>query len=299
MKISILTATYNRGELLKNLYNSLLKNADYGVDIEWLIMDDGSTDNTKQIVEELQNVSEMCIKYLTQENSGKMQAINKLAETATGELIVDCDSDDYFKDDAFKIVKEIYERYKDEQGIYGFCFLKVDKNGENIGNNFKKPKTTMFDLYFKEGENGEKAIVFKAGIRKKFKHELENGENFITEARMYHKLDEKYKMICSNQPIMVCEYQKDGYTKNLKEQFIKNPYGYYSYFKEILQKDMKKVTFNKRLYAIKHYILFSYLTKQYHIKDIKNLKNKLLYCILFVPGIIKAKLDFKERNVNL
>lgn len=286
MKISILTPTYNRGELLKKLYNSLLENADYGMQIEWLIMDDGSTDETQEIVENFSK-EKIDIKYFKQENKGKMEAINNLIKHATGELIVDCDSDDYFTKDAFKIVKDEYEKNTEE--IYGLCFLKYNTKGENIGNNFKKPKTTMFDLYFKEGETGEKVIVFKSEIRKQFKHELEHGENFVTEARMYHKMDEKYKMACVNKAIMICEYQEGGYTKNIKEQFKKNPYGYYAYFKEILQKNMNGVSFNKRLYAIKHYILFSYLTKQYKVKSIKGLENKILYIILWPFAIIKIK----------
>ena len=143
-----------------------------------------------------------------------------------------------------------------------------------MGNNFKKKETTMFDLYFKEGETGEKSIVFFANVRKQYKYELEKNERFVTEARMYHKMDEKYKILCVNKPIMICEYQKDGYTKNIKKQFIENPW-------------------NKRLYAIKHYILFSYLTKnKKSIQNIKGIENKILYLILYLPGIIKSK-NFK------
>ena len=289
MKLSILTATYNRGNLLPRLYESIVKNLIDDMDVEWLIMDDGSTDDTKIIIKKYIEENKIEIKYFEQENQGKMVSINKLVEKATGDLIVDCDSDDYFTEDAFKIIKEEYEKNKDEKDIYGLCFLKYDQNGTNMGNNFKNKKTTMFDLYFKEGETGEKAIVFFSSIRKQYKHELEHNERFVTEARMYHKMDEKYKMICINKPIMICEYQKEGYTQNILKQFKENPYGYYEYFKEILQKEMKGVTFNKRLYAIKHYILFSYLTEQYNSKIIKNFENKILYFFLLIPGIVKSK----------
>lgn len=293
MKISVLTPTYNRGELLKKLYNSLLQNLDENIEIEWLIMDDGSIDNTKNIVAEFRKENRMEIKYNYQENQGKMIAINKLVEQATGNLIIDCDSDDYFTPDAFKIVKEEYEKNKNDKEMYGLCFLKNDQNGNNMGNEFKNEKTTMFDLYFKEGETGEKAIVFITNIRKKYKHEIENNEKFVTEARMYHKMDEKYYMICINKPIMICEYQKEGYTKNIKKEFQENPFGYYKYFQEILQKNMKGVKLNKRLYAIKHYILFSYLIKsKNNVKQIKGLKNRILYIILYLPGILKSR-NFK------
>lgn len=263
MKISVLTPTYNRANLLDNLYNSLVKNSNYGIEIEWLIMDDGSTDNTEEKVKEFKQQNRVNIKYFKQENQGKMIAINNLVEYATGELIVDCDSDDYFTDDAFKTIKVAYEKYPNEnKEAYGLCFLKYDTKGNNMGHDFKKEKTTMFDLYFKEGEDGEKALVFYADIRKMFRHELEHGEKFVTEARMYHKMDEKYNMVCINKPIMICEYQDEGYSKNIMEQFKKYPFGYYMYFKEILHKNMKGVLWKKKKYAIKHFLLFWYLTKK-------------------------------------
>ena len=290
MKISVLTPTFNRASFLERVYRSLLKNKECIQNIEWLIMDDGSTDNTKSVIEKLKDENEIEIKYYYQENQGKMVAINKLVGQATGDLIIDCDSNDYFTKDAFKVIKEEFEKHKEEKNIYGLCFLKYDKNGKNMGNNFKKEKTTMFDLYFKEGETGEKAIVFYSNIRKQYKHGLEKNERFVTEARMYHKMDEKYKMICVNEPIMICEYQEKGYTKNISRQFKENPNGYYKYFQEILKKDMKGVTLKKRLYAIKHYILFAYLTKsKKNLKEISNLANRIIYLILYIPGILKSK----------
>ena len=297
MKISVLTSTYNRGELLEKLYQSLLENSNYGLNIEWLIMDDGSTDNTKTIIQDFQKQAQQIeIKYFYQENSGKMLAINNLVEKATGDLIVDCDSDDYFTKNAFEIIKKVYDENKDKKDIYGFCFLKYDENGKNMGNNFKNNKTTMFDLYFKEGETGEKAIVFLSDVRKKYRHKLEKNERFVTEARMYHEMDLKYRMICVNSPIMICEYQENGYTKNIQKEFKENPYGYYEYFKEILERDMQGVTFKKRLYVIKHYILFKYLTKtKGSCRNIKGALNKILYLFLYIPGVIITRIKFKNK----
>jgi glycosyltransferase involved in cell wall biosynthesis len=292
LKISVLTSTYNRGNLLKKLYNSLIQNSNYNVDVQWLIIDDGSKDDTKNIVKDFKDENKIEIKYFYQENQGKMLAINKLVKEANGDLIIECDSDDYFTEDAFDIIKNEYQKC-DKSDIYALCFLKYDQNGNNMGNLFKNEKTTMFDLYFKEGENGEKALVFFADVRKKYKHELEHNEKFVTEARMYHKMDVKYKMICINKPIMICEYQKDGYSKNIIKQFKNNPYGYYKYFQEILEKDMKGVKFSKRLYVIKHYILFGKLINaKKSLNKIMSTKNKILYCLLYVPGRIKTKMKF-------
>ena len=297
MKISILTPTYNRANLLKRLYDSLISNSKFSIQIEWLIMDDGSTDNTQNVVQEFIQESIIDIKYYYQENQGKMVAINNLVDKAESDLIIECDSDDYFLKDAFKNIKEEYGRYKDNKKIYAMCFLKYDINGNNMGNDFKKKETTMFDLYFKEGEDGEKALVFFTNIRKQYKYKLEKGEKFVTEARMYHEMDLDYNITCINKPIMVCEYQKEGYTNNIIEQFKKNPFGYYDYFKEILERDFSGVSFGKRLYVIKHFILFSYLTNsKRNSKYIYNINNKLLYLCLKFPGSFLTKIKYKNRS---
>ncbi len=223
MKVSVLTPTYNRANTLTNLYESLKKNSKFGIEIEWLIMDDGSTDNTKELFEKFQKEEVIEILYEYQENKGKMAALNKLVPKASGEYIIECDSDDYFTDNAFEYIA----RYcKDDEEIYAYAFLKYDQNHCNIGNLFKEDKqtTTMFDLYFKQGETGEKALVFNAKIRKQFSYELEKNERFITEARMHHKMDKQYKIEGINLPLMICEYREDGYTKNIKEVFKKYPY---------------------------------------------------------------------------
>ena len=174
----------------------------------------------------------------------------------------------------------------------GECILIVDDEARmrKLIKDFLKAKG--FSIL--EAEDGEKALVFISNVRKKYKYELENNENFITEARMYHKMDKKYKIICINEPIMICEYQSQGYTKNIIKQFKQSPYGYYEYFKEIIQRNMKGVIFRKRIYIIKHYILYKYLTKSKKgLKNIKDKTNKILYVFLYIPGMIKSKIDFK------
>ena len=97
MKLSILTATYNREKYLKRLYESIINNQNYGLEAEWIIIDDGSIDRTKSLVEDFILENKLDIKYIYQKNSGKMSAINLGANMATGELLIDCDSDDFFQ----------------------------------------------------------------------------------------------------------------------------------------------------------------------------------------------------------
>ena len=134
MKISVLTPTYNRGDLIGNLYNSLVKNCETSdVEIEWLIMDDGSDDDTEEVVKNFDNDDlNIIIKYYYEENSGKMFALNELVEKATGDYIIECDSDDYFTASAFKIIESKYEKIKDRNDIYALAFLKNNQYMQNM-----------------------------------------------------------------------------------------------------------------------------------------------------------------------
>lgn len=292
MKLSILTATYNRSNYLPKLYESIKENLKYNITPEWIIVDDGSTDNTKNMVQSFIDENKVIIKYLYQKNSGKMSAINEAVKMATGDFIVDCDSDDCFINNSFEIIEKNSEKFLQNEELYGLVFLKSEENGKISGKEFSQKEhiTTMFDLYFKEDIGGEKIIVYNSKIRKQYSHQLEHNEKFITEARMYHKMDEKYKLLAINEVIEQGSYIEDGYTKNINKTFKESPYGYYMYFKELMQKDMKGVKFSKRIYAIKHYILFSYLTKnKFNANLIKDRLNRLLYIILYLPGRIKSK----------
>lgn len=299
MKISILTASYNRGEELNRLYTSLVVNSNSGgVGIEWLVMDDGSTDKTKTIVTNFikQNIIE--IKYFYQENQGKMAAINNLVKYATGDVIVECDSDDYFTVGAFDTIKKYSDiLWNNENEIYALVFLRQNEKGNNMGNKFPKSRhrSDMFSLYFREGITGEKVLVYNANIRKKYEYKLEADEKFVTESRMHHNIDLDYDVIGINKPIIIGGYREDGYTRNFLKVFKENPLGYYEYFKEILEMDLKGVTFKKKTYIYKHYILFSILAERdAAIRNVTGLINKIIVAILWIPGAIKTKIKFKE-----
>ena len=295
MKLSILTATYNRAEYLPKLYKSIVSNIIDELEIEWLIMDDGSSDNTETLIRSFEIVHNLNIKYFKQENQGKMSAINNLMQYVTGEMVMDCDSDDYFVENAFKEIYNKKDILLNDNELYALVFLKNENKNLLSGNKFFKEniKTTMFNMYFKEGITGEKIIVFKTELRKKYKHELESGERFITEARMYHKMDLNYFVKCFNIVISEGEYLQDGYTTNIIKTFKQSPVGYFNYFKEMFNMNQKNIILNKRLYIIKHYILFEFLTNSnINIKNVKGLINKILYLVLVIPGRIKTKKMF-------
>lgn len=292
MKISVITPTYNRKDTLGKLYNSILNNLQCDIEIEWLIMDDGSTDGTEEYIQKFKEEKKICIKYYKQENQGKMKAINNLVPYADSDFLVECDSDDYFTENAFKTIKNNCIL---KEKIYAYVFLKSNEKNEIIGNEFKSNnfKSKMFDLYYKQGINGDKALVYNTKIRKQYKYKIEEGENFSTEARLHHEIDGKYDVLCFNEVVMICKYQEDGYSKNIKNIFKKNPNGYFKFFEEMLKKDFSGVKWEKRIYIIKHYILFKYLSKQKMNLRKTSFVNKLLIFILYIPGIIKSYVKFK------
>lgn len=262
MRLSILTATYNRANYLKMLYESIVQNQKKSqLEVEWIVIDDGSTDETRIIVKQFITEEKININYVYQQNLGKMAAINKAVELATGELIVDCDSDDFFSSNAFIIIKHNVSRLLENQKLYALCFLKQDFSGNISGKKFSTSliESTMFDLYFKQDIQGEKILVFNAKVRKQYKHELEKNEKFVTESRMYHKMDEKFKILCINEVLEIGDYKEDGYTKNILKTFKTCPNGYYKYFKEIMQKNLKGVLIKKKIYVLKHFVWFWFL----------------------------------------
>ncbi len=297
MKISVLTATYNRAEDLEKLYTSLVVNSSSNVDFEWLIMDDGSTDKTKLVIENFIKQKIFKIEYHYQENQGKMSAINNLMQYVTGDIIVECDSDDYFTTGAFDIIRKNSDKLLNDETVYALAFIRKIDDGKISGNKFPENnhRSDMFSLYFKEKITGEKTLVFKAEIRKKYKHILEADEKFVTEARMYHKMDQDYDIIGINEVIVEGNYRKDGYTKNIDRIFETAPLGYYEYFKDMFSLDLKGVSFSKKMYIYKHYILFANLAaRENAIKNVQGLFNRFMVFILWIPGTIATKRKFKK-----
>ncbi len=299
--ISIITATFNRAYILPKLYESIIKNKRYDGDLEWIIIDDGSKDETEKLVKSWIKENKVKIKYFKQKNSGKMAAINNYILEVENELLMEIDSDDYLTDDAFNKILTKYEKIKNNKKCYGLLF-RVHFIGKENQTKFPLKNTIikMFDLYNKESFSLDAKQVFKSTIRKKYKYELENNEKFVTEARMYNKIDLEYDgLYLVDEEIVNCEYLEDGYSKNIKKLFLENPYGYFEYFKECFNMNFNGINFKKRLYFIKHYILFGYLTgrnKVYVVKECKGIVNKLLIIILIIPGYIKSRIDFSRKN---
>lgn len=301
MKISILTATYNRAHDLERLYTSLVINSNSNIEYEWLIMDDGSTDKTKLIIDNFIKQNIIKIEYHYQENQGKMSAINNLMKFVTGDVIIECDSDDYFVTGAFDIINKNIDKLLSDETVYALAFLKKNESGKIDGTKFIEDnhRSDMFSLYYKEKMTGEKILVYKTEIRKKYKHILEADEKFVTEFRMYNKIDADYDVICINEAIIIGDYKNDGYVKNKKRVFELAPLGFYEYFKEILKMNLKGIPFSKKMYIYKYYIMFAILSARSDaIKNVKGSFNKIMIIFLWIPISILTRKNFKRKKVT-
>ena len=119
--LSIVTPTYNRGELLKRCFVSLLKQSDQ--DFEWIIVDDGSTDNTEEVVNGF--TADFPVKYVKKENGGKHTALNKSHAYIQGKYVVILDSDDYLYPNTIELLVDAATAEEAELVIFGFCYFFI------------------------------------------------------------------------------------------------------------------------------------------------------------------------------
>jgi len=290
MRISIITATYNRAKLLPILYQSLIKNYATFKDFEWLVMDDGSTDNTKKLIAQYKSASPFKIIYKYHENQGKQREINMAIKYVTGDIIIELDSDDHLLDNVLKNISSDYESLTNEN-IYGILYKrKIKFQDTTVNPELNNQIITLFDIHNTYNYDFDMFLTFKTSIRKKYFYQLEKDEKFITEARLYYYLDTQYQgLLFKDYDIIASSYQEDGYSKNITKLFKKYPQGYYAYFNECLTYIHQKTKLKRKLYFLKQYILFSYLihlTKKECIK--KASKYQFLIAILVIPGYLKA-----------
>ena len=235
--LTIFTPTFNRAYCLKNAYNSLKKQTI--TDFEWLIIDDGSTDGTKQLVEQFQNENKrFAIRYYYQKNSGKHIAINEAVKLANGKLFLILDSDDYLSNDAVEWIKESEKQIADKKHYGGIVGCRLDFNGNLIGSTFNK--STYKDITFLERADnnitGDKAEVFYTNLLKKYPFPVIKKEKFCTEAVVWNQIGQDgWLFRYFDKGIYYCEYLSDGLTKNYRKAFMESPTYSYLYIKSLLK----------------------------------------------------------------
>lgn len=266
--ITVFTSTYNRAYIIENLYQSLCQQS--YKDFEWLIIDDGSTDDTEKIVTSLMKKKEVVIYYVKQPNGGKHRAINRGVQLAQGELFFIVDSDDQLYSNALAEIMHYYEDIKYNGSFAGICGLKTFFDGRVVGGEFQYTllDCSPLDLRLKYHVKGDMAEVFKTDVLKKYPFPTFDGEKFCPEALVWNRISLKYKLRYVNDPIYRCEYRPDGLTAKIVRLRMNNPQASLLYYSELYQMN---IPFLQKVKAAINYWRFSFsshLSFFMHLKQI-------------------------------
>ncbi|MDK7539260.1 glycosyltransferase family 2 protein [Bacillus paranthracis] len=252
MKYTIFTPTYNREKDLGVLYNSL--KAQTLQNFEWLIIDDGSTDQTMQIVNNFKEENIFPIRYIRQNNGGKHRAFNRAIEESRGEFIVCVDSDDYLKEYALEKIDKL-SPINDK--VMALCFLCVDENEKIIGTSFPENNSVfnLIDLTYRYKVRGDKLWIFRSSILKKYRFPEYEGEKFVTEGVLLFEMSLNYDILVSNEPLQIHEYKNGGLTSiGNNKLFKESPKGAKAYYRMLLQ---IAPNYKYKLFYLYNYIFYS------------------------------------------
>lgn len=270
--ISIVTATYNRGYILGELYKSLTNQTIK--DFEWIIVDDGSNDDTMDIVSSFIDENQINIIYLKQSNKGKHQALNLGIDKCKGDLILFVDSDDIISEDCVEFLINEWNKIKKNDKYAGISGVKAYFNGNVIGNNIKEEyiDVNSFDYRYKFKIKGDKAEAFRSEILKKHRFPSFENENFLTEETLFNRIANLgYILRWTNKTICFCDYREDGLTLKGSENFINNWNGTTLYIQEYIQ--YKQIPFMRRLYVLLWYFKMGLFNRKSILKILKKNMN--------------------------
>lgn len=275
MNLTIFTPTYNRAHLLPKLFCSLqkqdLKN------FEWLIVDDGSTDDTAQTVKELQHEADFSITYIYQENHGKHVAINTAVKATSNDLFLIIDSDDEMIENSSEKILKILPSFLKNQSLAAICFPRYSENEKKTKTNkkieFDQVISDSIELKNEYGITGEFDYLFKTQILKQYPFPYFAGEKFIKESVIYKRIDQIYKNMYVNQSIVKGEYLEDGLSSNFRKLLENNPKGSAVAYLETVND--RRLNFEERTEAFKNYWYFENLSKEHSIlQRLLRIKNK-------------------------
>lgn len=224
--ITILTPTYNRASLLPRLFDSLLRQTNK--DFEWIVVDDGSTDDTREVVA---NLKEKCggafpMGYVYKANGGKHMAINIGAERARGELLFIADSDDLLTDDALETVANSWHDISDDKSFAGIAGLDITMDTrEVIGSGLPQEQIdcNAIDIRYRHHVTGDMKEVFRTEVLREFPFPEFAGERFCPEQLVWFRMARRYRLRYINKPIYIADYQPDGITAGITRARMRNP----------------------------------------------------------------------------
>lgn len=282
-RLSLFTPTYNRAYILPKLYESLCVQTCQ--DFEWLIVDDGSTDNTQKLVEEWIEERKISVRYVYQENGGKMQSFNKAVSLSESELFVCVDSDDqlageHVVNDSLKF----WDEHKNDilgKKIAGIVSLK-----EIINKSHPRLKVPPFGTISALGKSisGEMSIITRTDILRHYPYPSFGGEKFITDIYIYDRIDEDYLFLSYPYYTQRCAYQKDGYTFNYRHLLFRNPRGHREYHAQRVR--LKK---EKWIKSVICYVSMSLFVRDHTL--FSKSPNLFMTVLLYPLGCIKYLYD--------
>lgn len=279
--ITVFTPAYNRAKTLPRTYSSLLKQD--CKDFIWLIVDDGSSDETSELVKRWQQAENgFEIRYIYKKNEGMHTAHNTAYENIDTELNVCIDSDDCLADGAIRKILSKWKIVK-QKNCAGIIGLDADLEGHIIGKDFPDGlKETTLTGYYAAGGRGDKKLVYRTDVIKNYPpYPVFPGEKYVALAYKYRLIDQDYKLAVLNEVLCNVEYQDDGSSATMWKQYVKNPKGFAFWRKICMQYPMS----TKRLWIdCIHYVSESIIAgdKQY----IKKSPKRVMTIIAIPFGII-------------
>jgi len=225
-KLTIFTPTFNRANNLPTLYKVLLNQTSQN--FLWLIIDDGSTDETKILVESWIKDQKLNIEYIYKENGGKHTAIEVANNLCKTDYIVIIDSDDILTNNAVETFYEMYQNVDNDELLIGILFPRVYMTEELVRNDFPKTgeKKFLYEINNYNYRGGEVNHFLKTNIIKKFGFPHFSGEKFVRESVWTDNFFYDHKFWIYSKAINLLEYTEDGYTKQGFNLLYKNPYGF-------------------------------------------------------------------------
>lgn len=226
VKLTIFTATYNRAGLLSRLHDSLV--AQTSRDFTWYIVDDGSIDQTAEMIKQWQSETDFRITYRYVVNGGKQRAHNLAVEAASTELFLCVDSDDYLLENAVEVMLSEWQRVSAVSTVAGMVALRGVDPGTPLGTwmPYGIERSTLSDLYARHRFRGDTALLFRVNVLRDYPFQVAKGESFIGESSVYNRIDRDYTMALLNRIVYIAEYQSGGYTARSRSLISANPRGY-------------------------------------------------------------------------
>lgn len=221
--LTIYTPTYNREETLPILYESLCKQTVF--DFIWLVVDDGSTDKTRELIEIWSAKSPFKIIYRFKKNGGVHTARQFAYDTIDTELNVGIDSDDYVLPHFVEHILENWHK-RDNKDCIGIIQPTMNEDGSITGKRFPNVQyVTWQDLHYKYGCNSDQTIIIRTDIIRKTKRFPQfDGENLVGEGYKWVQLPDDPFMLVNNAETVI-KYLESGYTLHARQNMVKNAHG--------------------------------------------------------------------------